>query len=237
MSSTELNELRGTLARDAQRAQEPMNQWFAHQQRLQRKRTSADERKDPEACKGVEAERYVKELSHSLLHKIGLIQNACQSRQRLKELNDAINEELNLKLRYEAKAHGRAPEEVEVKPYTYFGAYRDYEHKVVTEDDDERQRSRGPQPEHTIVESADLSEALNRRMTPFYWGIGVDTTEMERLERLAEAHDAEAIRKGNEERARVEAENKAAEAEKKVAEAVEVAERKAALLKKYGKAS
>eukprot|EP00760_Papus_ankaliazontas_P034183 PhM_4_TR7029/c0_g1_i1/m.58101/K12870/ISY1; pre-mRNA-splicing factor ISY1 len=241
MSYTELSELKGTLARDSQRAQQPLNMFFAEQQRLQRKRgQDAVEKVDLATCTLKAAQKELRATSFTITHLIGEVQDARIGRDKLKDINDRINVALKHKHNCEKRiaqlqrpltAASKSKIGAAAPKYQYFGAYKacepsteDAERAALEQEAAAEEGASMDSISSVPSTSQSVSEQLTRRMTAEYFGIGIDETEMVLLEAEAERRIAD---------------DRAASAQKKqevaAAEANALLERKRALMARFGK--
>eukprot|EP00759_Apiculatamorpha_spiralis_P033380 PhF_6_TR34698/c0_g1_i2/m.50495/K12870/ISY1; pre-mRNA-splicing factor ISY1 len=193
MSSSELAELKGTLARDSQRAQQPLNLFFAQQQRIRyAKNRSLDEdfannRKPPQSCNPKEAKQISDYLTRQISKCIEKIQDSRLPRAKLEELNTEINELISERYLYESKVH-QGNQTTPPPMFQYFGAYKAFR-AANAEDSDKKITPIVPpsSASHTIV--VDAKQALGRRMTPLYYGVGSSFREEEIVALEAKADD------------------------------------------------
>ena len=122
MSSIEIGELLGTLSRDTQRAQMPLNQYYAEQQRNIIAEKAEKPLEDYENATKEDFKRELQRVTKRIRQDIEKIQNELINVDELKQINDSINALLQVK--YEVSK--RLGEPCQRLKYKYFGAYRDY---------------------------------------------------------------------------------------------------------------
>ena len=122
MSSIEIGELLGTLSRDKQRAQQPVNQFYAAQQLSIIAEKALKPLEDYGSASTEELRTELRRITKQVKQKIEEIQNEEINVDELREINDLINKLLQAKYEVSQILNEPCPK----LKYKYFGAYREY---------------------------------------------------------------------------------------------------------------
>ncbi|KNH07128.1 P2 response regulator binding domain protein [Perkinsela sp. CCAP 1560/4] len=122
MSGIEIGELLGTLSRDKQRQQQPLNQFYAEQNKQILSEKLVEPIADYSTATPKELQAELRREIKLLKQHIEEIQNDSLHTDELQRLNDEINRSMSARFKISKILGIECPH----KGYRYFGAYRDF---------------------------------------------------------------------------------------------------------------